>query len=495
MTDTLITVSAVIIISAILSLGSMGIFYFIRKRGSRRNRLGLGKKTKCEYIIEDDISNGRELNQMPAISYSRYDSAPADYHYVTEHVSLEPLDMDTSLKRMTCCQCLDDCSDDSNCECIKTSQCGKYYDSSGRLNLEYVSNAFHAIRECNIACKCNPKYCKNMVIQGGCRLRLVLFKTKSRGWGVRTLEDIKRGTFIGVYSGELVPVSASQCRQDDTYLFNLANTIIRYENKPKYKEEVQPQQAERTKNGQEVVEIGGCANEAPIQNNDAQVLSNVMDIDQISGEPGASGGEHQAELNDSFNSDKLTETKVHGLEQEYAKESLEEEWDCVSEGEHKSSSSTMHEQQVGGGNLQEVDSGMEPEPEEAEQSPDGSVNQQQQQQQQYYQREEYFICDAKFYGNFTRFINHSCEPNVIGIRTFTTHQDNRFPYISFFSNQDIQAGEELTLNYGDNYWLVKCKRDKVFCLCKKPSCKFTKKTLNRTLRLYYEQRQHAANNE
>lgn len=43
----------------------------------------------------------------------------------------------------------------------------------------------------------------------------------------------------------------------------------------------------------------------------------------------------------------------------------------------------------------------------------------------------------------TRFINHSCEPNVVPVRVFTEHQDLRFPRIAFFVNRDVKAGEEI----------------------------------------------------
>lgn len=42
-----------------------------------------------------------------------------------------------------------------------------------------------------------------------------------------------------------------------------------------------------------------------------------------------------------------------------------------------------------------------------------------------------------------RFINHSCEPN-----TFLRRTDER---AEFYALRDIRAGEELTLDYGDNH--------------------------------------------
>lgn len=51
--------------------------------------------------------------------------------------------------------------------------------------------------------------------------------------------------------------------------------------------------------------------------------------------------------------------------------------------------------------------------------------------------------DANYYGNVSRFFNHSCEPNIVPVRVFFEHQDYRFPIISFFACRDIAMGEEI----------------------------------------------------
>ncbi|PKU28383.1 hypothetical protein llap_21313 [Limosa lapponica baueri] len=56
---------------------------------------------------------------------------------------------------------------------------------------------------------------------------------------------------------------------------------------------------------------------------------------------------------------------------------------------------------------------------------------------------EVYCIDARFYGNISRFINHLCEPNLIPVRVFMSHQDLRFPRIAFFSTRRIEAGEEI----------------------------------------------------
>ncbi|CAA9999006.1 unnamed protein product, partial [Nesidiocoris tenuis] len=50
--------------------------------------------------------------------------------------------------------------------------------------------------ECNPACGCNILTCKNRVVQRGLKTRLQLCKTKEKSWGVITLKEIPRGTYV-----------------------------------------------------------------------------------------------------------------------------------------------------------------------------------------------------------------------------------------------------------------------------------------------------------
>uniref|UniRef100_A0A452E511 [histone H3]-lysine(9) N-methyltransferase n=1 Tax=Capra hircus TaxID=9925 RepID=A0A452E511_CAPHI len=82
---------------------------------------------------------------------------------------------------------------------------------------------------------------------------------------------------------------------------------------------------------------------------------------------------------------------------------------------------------------------------------------------------ELYCIDARFYGNVSRFINHHCEPNLVPVRVFMSHQDLRFPRIAFFSTRLIEAGEQLGFDYGQRFWDIK---GKLFsCLCGSPKCR------------------------
>lgn len=75
------------------------------------------------------------------------------------------------------------------------------------------------IYECNARCSCGPR-CSNRVVQRGLQHRMQVFKTRDRqvatvctvawitvpvrrGWGLRSLDDIPKGTFVCTYIGHV----------------------------------------------------------------------------------------------------------------------------------------------------------------------------------------------------------------------------------------------------------------------------------------------------
>lgn len=58
------------------------------------------------------------------------------------------------------------------------------------------------IYECNKMCKCSAQMCTNRLVQHGLQVRLQLFKTQNKGWGIRCLDDVAKGSFVCIYAGE-----------------------------------------------------------------------------------------------------------------------------------------------------------------------------------------------------------------------------------------------------------------------------------------------------
>ncbi|CAH2061450.1 unnamed protein product [Thlaspi arvense] len=77
--------------------------------------------------------------------------------------------------------------------------------------------------ECGPLCKC-PSACYLRVTQRGIRFKLEIFKTESRGWGVRSLSSIPSGNFICEYVVELLEDKEAERRTgNDEYLFDIGN--------------------------------------------------------------------------------------------------------------------------------------------------------------------------------------------------------------------------------------------------------------------------------
>ncbi|CAG8544061.1 10969_t:CDS:1 [Funneliformis mosseae] len=86
-----------------------------------------------------------------------------------------------------------------------------------------------------------------------------------------------------------------------------------------------------------------------------------------------------------------------------------------------------------------------------------------------------YTVDATNFGNFSRFFNHSCDPNLVVYPLINDNADIRLHHIAFFTIKEIQIGEELTFNYFGNFHheveggLNKIK-EKYICKCDATSC-------------------------
>ncbi|EEZ97316.2 histone-lysine N-methyltransferase EHMT2 [Tribolium castaneum] len=277
-----------------------------------------GAYNSQNVVLCNDITKGRESN--PIQCYNSVDNAtnPNDFKYVTKNcITSDDVKIEAKITDLQCCQCEERCVTD-DCQCGKLSlRC--WYDEEGKLIPEFNFGDIPMIFECNDRCQCNAITCNNRVVQKGPNQRFELFKTLDKGWGIRTLRPISRGSFICEYIGEIITDSEADKREDDSFLFDLENRV--------------------------------CKNE---------------DVDSY----------------------------------------------CI---------------------------------------------------------------DAKFYGNFARFINHSCNPNLTSVKVFIDHQDLRFPRIAFFANRDISNEEELSFDYGEKFWLAKYKL--FSCLCGSLECKYSEDTI------------------
>lgn len=98
------------------------------------------------------------------------------------------------------CRCLEDSAENKDGKKVypyKSSPTDK-----GCLRAFYLESRYH-IYECNSNCDCNHE-CKNRNVQHGRRVKLEIFRTRNRGWGLRCPMLLRKGDFIDTYRGEII---------------------------------------------------------------------------------------------------------------------------------------------------------------------------------------------------------------------------------------------------------------------------------------------------
>lgn len=114
-----------------------------------------------------------------------------------------------------------------NCQCSEIS-IQNWYSPDGRLISDFKYHDPAMIFECNDVCGCNKLLCKNRVVQKGSKVAMQIFECSERvkGFGVRGIAKISRGTFITEYTGEILTDSEADRRTDDTYFFDLSSSGV-----------------------------------------------------------------------------------------------------------------------------------------------------------------------------------------------------------------------------------------------------------------------------
>nr|XP_050845732.1 histone-lysine N-methyltransferase SUV39H2-like isoform X2 [Vespula vulgaris] len=180
----------------------------------RREQLDLLKDWENEM---NSISKGK-----PSIFVENLmdlEGPPEDFFYIEDYLPGEEVVIpeDPPIG----CDCVN-CSSNTKC-CSVQSDSIFPYTSKGKIRVKPGT----PIYECNKQCKCDST-CPNRVIQRGAYIKFCIFKTKDgRGWGVKTLQNIKKGSFVTQYVGEVISSEEADKRGKEydaagrTYLFDL----------------------------------------------------------------------------------------------------------------------------------------------------------------------------------------------------------------------------------------------------------------------------------
>ncbi|XP_061148307.1 histone-lysine N-methyltransferase SETMAR [Syngnathus typhle] len=175
------------------------------------NKLVNKVPTRAMNDSDVDLSNGLEDIIISFKPDSTVHTFPV-FQYSPVNVQGPGCPVDPSEVTLTGCSCLSHSCTRESCCCLQTH--GQAYTIHGSLLSINLSGAARAIPvfECNALCSCSDT-CSNRVVQRGLRLRLQVFPTSSRGWAVRTLQRIPRGTFVCEYAGEVIGFEEARRRQ------------------------------------------------------------------------------------------------------------------------------------------------------------------------------------------------------------------------------------------------------------------------------------------
>ncbi|KAL6611200.1 hypothetical protein ACP70R_039128 [Stipagrostis hirtigluma subsp. patula] len=149
-----------------------------------------------------DISMGREI--MPVALYNDVDDDrdPLLFEYLARPIFPSSAVQGKFAEGGGGCECAENCS--IGCSCAGRNGGEFAYDKTGVL-----LRGKPLVYECGPYCRCPPS-CPNRVSQKGLQHRLEVFRSRETGWGVRSLDLIKAGTFICEFSGIVLTQQQSE---------------------------------------------------------------------------------------------------------------------------------------------------------------------------------------------------------------------------------------------------------------------------------------------
>ncbi|KAG5343984.1 SETB1 methyltransferase, partial [Acromyrmex heyeri] len=436
---------------------------------------------KC-FINIKDLSYGVENVPIPCVNDLDH-TQPDTIRYTTRREPTEGVYLNLDPAFLCSCDCEDDCQDKEKCQCWQltiqgATLGGKMPNSAvGYIYKRLPEPVTTGIYECNSGCKCSVKTCLNRVVQHPLRLKLQVFKTGPRGWGIRCLNDIPHGAFICIYAGRLLTEQGANeggKNYGDEYLAELDYVEVVEGFKEGYESDVlepeilmSPTEDDNKKKATDVSDeeednTKESTNDSDEDFNiDSYVASCNNDLLETTAESSSIRKrlrkrkrheiDNQPDVSEENSDD---ESITRGLENT-AKSSTNENQDTINISDDDDSRNDVRREP----------SRFEPnlEPNQIERPTFKSVR-------DYFGEDEaVYIMDAKTTGNIGRYLNHSCDPNVFVQNVFVDTHDVRFPWVAFFALQYIKAGQELTWNYSYDVGSIPGKV--IICKCGAANCR------------------------
>ncbi|XP_053321311.1 histone-lysine N-methyltransferase SUV39H2 [Spea bombifrons] len=180
------------------------------------------KKAKQRIALrrwEHELNSKKFLGGMIYVENNiDLEGPPKDFHYINDYKPSPGIN--TVGEAIVGCECTD-CFTGKCCPL----EAGVHF--AYNEHKQIIVEPGRPIYECNSRCKCGPD-CANRVVQKGPPYSLCIFRTENgRGWGVKTLQKIKKNSFVMEYVGEVITSEEAERRGQQydskgiTYLFDL----------------------------------------------------------------------------------------------------------------------------------------------------------------------------------------------------------------------------------------------------------------------------------
>lgn len=419
------------------------------------------------FLHIEDLSYGKEKVPISCVNDLDHHN-PIYVEYMTERQPAEGVNLNLDKNFLSACDCEDDCSDRTKCACWKLTMEGAVF-AGAESDLVYgyqyrrlPERVITGIYECNSQCKCKST-CLNRVVQQPLSQKLQLFKTALKGWGIRCLNDIPRGSFICIYAGFLLTEQAANeggKNYGDEYLAELDYIEVVERVKEDY-EDHPPREA------MAFIEQSRAA-EKKREEDKSKEKSKEGNDDESSGESSSTcsrRGEVDEEIEIGWQN-LLNGSHGNSVRSRLRKRRSNAMTEFYDEDDEDNDDDDDEDMDVDedDGRVRKPSRFMATVGEEEEYTPRyPSVR------DLFGPDESVYIMDAKTNGNIGRYLNHSCTPNVFVQNVFVDTHDLRFPWVAFFASTYIRAGTELTWDY--NYDVGSVPGKVLHCYCGSSNCR------------------------
>ncbi|KAK3138901.1 hypothetical protein QOZ80_5AG0374900 [Eleusine coracana subsp. coracana] len=179
-------------------------------------------------LVCEDISNEQENFPIPATNLVDKPPLPPSGFVYSKSLQI-PKDIKIPVDSIGC-NCTGDCSTSRNCLCAKLNGSDLPYVSTQKKRVGQNDSKHNSVGrlvepkavvfECGTNCSCHCS-CVNRTSQQGLKYHLEVFKTESKGWGVRTWDTILPGALICEYTGVLRRTTEVEGVLENNYIFDI----------------------------------------------------------------------------------------------------------------------------------------------------------------------------------------------------------------------------------------------------------------------------------